>query len=630
VLYPLPVAPTFSSIPTLCAGTVSLPTISITNNGGLGQPGVVYNWSTTGGVTLSAATGLSTTFTALGGAGNKSLTATATHASLPSACNVATTVNFTVLPSPTPVISGATNVCQELTDPIGKPHNGSWTHVYEYSTTRVAGNTYGWQITEGYIVAYSTDGATWINPVGNVTAIASQTLVSTLDASQIRVVFFGTTPGKVKVTEIAPGGAGCGATTPDYNVNFNPRPTVQTLTTVLPVNICVGGAGSLTLGASQADWSYQLQRSADGTTWSSALAAPQNGTGAALTFNVDASELTLTSVAPAPTVWQFRVVATSNGASLVLGCGPYVASAVDVISVHHIPATPSLTVNAGSSITCFGTTINFTAGSTVTWANYQLERSPAGAGAWAAVGAPVLGSAGSTTISDATSPTGGSPTLASPNYDYRIRATSTTTPPNCQSGFSATASTTVFALPTDPTVAIAPNPVCFEENFTVTLATTQAGVIYEVRKGGVSLSPAVTVLGDGVGKTLTINSAYLMPTITSNPVGSSNVTVDVSAALVQNGTYPRAIPTGGCLQSYGSTVVPVLEKPLASISSNATACGGSSTVFTPGNVTPGPNQFFDWSFLTVPPAGTVPTSANRTVNNTVNPLNVVWGDYAVS
>ena len=191
-------------------------------------------------------------------------------------------------------------------------------------------------------------------------------------------------------------------------------------------------------------------------------------------------------------------------------------------------------------------------------------------------------------------------------------------------------STTVFALPTNPTVTITPNPVCFEENFTVTLATTQAGVSYEVRKGGVSLSPAVTVLGDGSGKTLTINSAYLMPTITSNPSTSSNVTVDVAATLVQNGTHVRPIPAGGCLQSYGSTAVTVYEKPVASITSNATACGGTSTIFQPGNVTPAPNQFFDWVLTTTPPAGTTPTFANRTVNNTVNPFTVAWGDYAVS
>ncbi len=614
----------------MCASTIVPVNLTVTTNGNFGQPNVNYTWAASG-VTLNAAglaPDLTRQITNLGGAGNKSITVTATDAT--SGCATTTVTSFTVAPVPTPVIGGATNVCQEINDPVGQSHGAAWTHTYDYTTTLVAGNSYGWQATDGFIVGYSTNnGTSWITPSGNVTAVGSQTLAATVDASRIRVVFYGTTPGKVKVTETFPGGAGCGATTPDYNVNFNPRPNAQTIATTT-ANVCSGSNGTVTLASSQTDWTYRLQVSTDGVTWVNSSAAAQAGTGAGLTYTVAAAELAFTATAPTATTYTYRAVATSSGASLVTGCGPYLISGNIAINVHGIPPTPTLAVVAGSEQTCFGVTINFSATGTVTWTNYQLERSPAGAGTWAAVGAPVPGGAGTTSISDATSPAGGSTLMVSPNYDFRVRAISTTSPPACQSGNSATVSTTVFALPTNPGVSITPNPVCFEENFTVTLATTQAGVIYEVRKGGVSLSPPVTLLGNGIGHTLTINSAYLMPTITSNPSVSSNVTVDVSAALVQNGTYPRPIPAGGCLQSYGSTVVAVREKPVASISSNATACGGSSTVFTPGNVTPAPNQFFDWVLTTTPPAGTTPTFDNRTVNNTVNPFTVTWGDYAVS
>ncbi len=617
------------AITSLCAGTIVPVGLTVTTNGNSGQPTINYTW-TASGVTLSAA-GPATTnsITNLGGAGAKSITVTATDPA--SSCATTTVTSFTVAPVPTPVVSGPTAVCQEINNPVGQPHAGPWTHTYDYSTTLVSGNSYGWQATEGFIVGYSTNnGGSWITPAGNVTPVGSQTLAATVNASRIRVVFYGTTPGRVKVTETFPGGAGCGTTTPDYNVNFNPRPTAQTLSTST-ANVCSGSNGTITLASSQVNWTYRLEVSTNGgTSWALSTAPQVAGTGAGLTFTVPAAELAFTATAPTASTYTFRAIATSSGASLVTGCGPYVASVANTaINVHGIPPTPTLTVNAGSERTCFGSLINFTAVNTVTWANYQLERSPAGAGVWTLVGT-FGGGAGSIALADATSPAGGVPTLATPNYDFRVRAVSSTNPPACQSGNSTTASTTVFALPTNPGVTITPNPVCFEENFTVSLATTQAGVIYQVRKGGAALSPAVTVLGDGTGKTLTINSAYLMPTITSNPSTSSNVTVDVSAALVQNATHTRAIPAGGCLQSYGSTVVAVLEKPVASISSNATACGGSTTVFTPGNVTPAPNQFFDWTFTTTPPAGTTPTFANRTVNNTVNPFTVTWGDYAVS
>jgi hypothetical protein len=615
------------AITSLCAGTIVPVGLTVTTNGNAGQPTIDYTW-TASGVTLSAA-GPATTnsITNLGGAGAKSITVTATDPA--SSCATTTVTSFTVAPVPTPAVSGSNAVCQEVVDPLGRPHAGPFTHSYNYATTLVSGNSYSWQVTDGYIVAYSTDnGGSYTNIAGNIAFPASQTLGSTVNASRVRVVWYGTTPGKIKVTETFPGGAGCGTTTPDYNVNFNPRPTVQTIATTT-ANVCSGSNGTVTLSSSQVDWTYRLEVSTDGVTWTNSSAAAQAGTGAGLTYTVAAAELAFTATAPTASTYTYRAVATSSGASLVTGCGPYLVSGNTAINVHGIPPTPTLTVNAGSERTCFGSLINFTAGNTVTWANYQLERSPVGAGTWTLVGT-FGGGAGSIALADATSPAGGVPTLATPNYDFRVRAVSTTNPPACQSGNSTTASTTVFALPTNPGVTITPNPVCFEENFTVSLATTQAGVIYEVRKGGSSLSPAVTVLGDGTSKTLTINSAYLMPTITSNPSTSSNVTVDVSAALVQNATHTRDIPAGGCLQSYGSTVVAVLEKPVASISSNATACGGSTTVFTPGNVTPAPNQFFDWTFTTTPPAGTTPTFANRTVNNTVNPFTVTWGDYAVS
>lgn len=616
----------------MCANTIVPVGLTVTTNGNAGQPGVNYTWSASG-VTLNApgaAPDVTRQITNLGGAGAKSITVTATDAV--GGCFTTTTTSFTVAPVPTPSISGNTAVCQEINDPVGQSHGATWSHTYDYTTTLVSGNSYGWQITEGYIVGYSTNnGGSWVTPAGNVTAVGSQTLSATVNASRVRVVFYGTTPGKVKVTETYPGGPGCGVTTPDYNVNFNPRPTVQVLTNAPgSSDICVGSNATISLGASQVNWSYRLQRSTNaGASWANSGAAAQAGTGGALTFTAPAAELTLTTSAPTPTAYSYRVVATSIPASLVSGCGPYVASNTTTVNVHGIPPTPTLTVVSGNERTCFGTSINFTAGNTVTWANYVLERSPVGAGVWTSVGT-FGGGAGSIIVADNTSPAGGVPTLATPNYDFRVRAVSTTNPPACASSNSGIVATTVFALPTNPGVSISPNPVCFEENFTVTLATTQAGVIYEVRKGGSSLSPAVTVLGDGSSKTATINSAYLMPTITSNPSTSSNVTVDVTAALVQNGTYTRAIPTGGCLQAYGSTVVTVLEKPVASISSNATVCGGSSTVFTPGNVTPAPNQFFDWVFTTTPPAGTTPTFANRTVNNTVNPFTVTWGEYLVS
>jgi hypothetical protein len=93
-----------------------------------------------------------------------------------------------------------------------------------------------------------------------VAPVASQLLASTVNASQIRVVMYGLSPAKVKVTETHPGG--CGATTLDYNVNLNVIPTQYALG-VTPQNICNTGTQTapLALANSQVGFSYQVQRS---------------------------------------------------------------------------------------------------------------------------------------------------------------------------------------------------------------------------------------------------------------------------------------------------------------------------------------------------------------------------------
>ena len=635
-----PAVPILAAIPPLCINTPLAIPLSVTNV----NPGVVYTWAQTGGLTLFLGgigpQGQLNFILGYGGVGAKSITVTATLAG----CTSETTENFNVDPVPNPVISGDLSACQDTTNPLGKPHGGTFGFTYEYTTAQVVGNTYAWTVSNGFIDAYSTDGGTtWTNLPGNVVP-ADVSTSAILDANTIRVVFWGSNPGKVKVTEAHPGG--CSFTTLDYNVNLNTRPDIQVLT--VSTNICSLDPGTASIAASQVGYNYRVEKSTDGgTSWVPVTVATptavQAGTGAAINWTINPSELTYTATPPNVTPYEIRVTALQDAPWVT--CGWYIASNLETINVNPKPAN-NIPISIVANEVCEGADVEFNVGDNVTpseaWVSYRLMRrqirdlndvllglpTP-----WIYVSANVEGNGvGSILLQDQTDPAGGVPLIANDNYEYRVEATSYMAfvpPPNiqCTTLLVDEDHARIFALPTDPTVTFTPNPVCWEEDVVVNMTNTQNGVQYEVNIAGVSLAPPVIIDGNGGAVSVNVNSVYFQPT---NPIGLGSVTVaDVQARayLSEYGAFIRPIPTDGCPVQYGTVDLDVLEKPVAEITGPDTVCGPSTVDYVATLVTPAPGTY-DWMFINnpdAPPAGTLPLVANNTGPNTVNPLTVDFG-----
>ena len=652
---PSPAPITFAPVLPFCVNTLVPINVSVATNGGAGQPGVNYTWAAAG-VTLNAAgapPGLARQITALGGAGAKTITVTGTDPI--SACATSTITNFVVDPIPTPAIglnmpvSGRNpNVaCQELTNPVGQPTASAWTYTNQYSTNQFLGNNYSWTVSNAYIVSYSVDnGTTFINAAlpALVTAGVSQVLPSTLNASQIRVVFYGASPAKIKVSEIHPGG--CGATTPDYNVTLNVVPTQYALG-VTPQDICNIGTQTapLTLANSQTGYSYQVQRSTNGgTTWANATVAPQNGnTGFPLNFTVPTANLAFTTIAPAATVYLFRVVA-SNLAPI---CGPYVSSLANAtVNVHQIP-NAALAVTIAVPVVCFGDDVNANVANSEVWVNYQLECAQIRDNSTGAlippvfvpVGAPANGNGVNLVLVDNTLPLGGFPLLSNPNYQYRVVATSLTSPPDCQVILTAQPTATVFDIPIVFADTYTPNPVCWEQPVNFTYAGSQDGVTYEILRFGVSMTPAVTFNGTGgpIGP-ITIPA---LSVLAGNPAAPFGVDFEVTAQL-RTGAFPynRPIPATACPIVSPFITVTVDPKPIPVVTGPLVSCGPSPASYT---ALPGLwNARYDWRILGVadntveipvatnPPTGTTPLIVNNVGIGTVNPFNTTWGSHLLA
>ncbi|MCX6140690.1 MAG: T9SS type A sorting domain-containing protein [Candidatus Kapabacteria bacterium] len=643
---PAPIVP----LPPLCINTIVPIPVAVATNGGLGQPGVDYTWATggVGPVTLNAAGAapdLTRQITALNGAGAKTITVTGTDPV--SGCATSTVSNFIVDPEPTPVVSGPVAACQELTNPVGKPHNSVWSFTYDYQTTLNAanlGNSFSWQVSNAYIVAYSVDnGANYISVAGNVAPLASQLLPSTVNASRIRVVMYGATPAKVKVTETHPGG--CGATTPDYNVALNIVPTQYALG-VTPQNICNTGTQTapLNLANSQTGFSYQVQRSTDaGASWTNAAVAAQNGaTGVGLNFTVLAGDLAFTTVAPAPTVYLFRVVATTIAPSNPIGCGPYVVSlASATVNVHQIP-NAALAVTIATTPVCFGSLVNVSVAGSQNWVTYTLERALIANNStgvaippvWLPTGVSAVGNNGALPLNDNTSPVGGFPLLSTPNYQYRVIAVSNVSPPACTVTLTQQPTATVFALPVVQANSFTPNPVCWKQPVIFTQASSQDGVTYEILNNAASMTPPVTFNGTGAAiGPITIPALSVLP---ANPAAPTIVNFTVRALLRTGaGVYARPIPASACPVVSPITAVTVNPKPVASVSGTNPACGPSVGTYTAAAGALWAK--YDWKILgTVdgapnnPPTGTAPTFVNGGAFGTVNPFVTTWGTSLLS
>lgn len=623
-VFQTPAIPTIT-FPPLCVGMTLPVNVNVSNNGNAGQPGVTYTWSATGGMTFGAAAGVNNTITAVGAAGNKTVTITATG---PNGCTNTLTQVVNVAPAPSPTILGPLVACNELENPVGKAGTAAFGFSYEYRVAApTAGYSYTWSITNGYVISTGNGaGNSLSNPLGTVAAISP----AALNQNAARVVFYGPTPGNVKVTEIHP--AGCTGTF-DIDVTLNPIPVVQTIG-VTPQNICVGATVTFNQTASEAGATYRLERSTNGgLSWSNVgVVATQNGPGA-LVWNVPASVLTYNNVGsePTPTTYLFRITAQTAG------CGWYVASNNATVNVYPVPAT-NLAVTIATNIVCTPNNVLVDIAGSQSWVLYSLERTPITdangnpvAISWAPVaGASAVGNGGVLTLTDITNPAGGNPLLNVNNYRYRVSAQidpAFVPPVACQVFLTQTPEARVFALPTAQAVTYAPNPVCWEQPVDVTLTASQDGVVYEVLRNGLSMSPAVTVNG-AVGNGSVTVQVPALSVLGSNPAVPTNVTFSVIGRLrTGSAPYNRPVPASLCPNTFGAQVVVVNPKPVATVNGSNVACGPSTMNYT---AAAGAHPAtYDWTLVTAP-AGSNPAVANNSGVGTVNPFTVNWGTVLLS
>ncbi|MDZ4745309.1 MAG: hypothetical protein SGJ05_04820, partial [bacterium] len=276
-----------------------------------------------------------------------------------------------VQPRPNPIISGPITACQEPTDPVGAAAGTTFVNPrYTYSTPQVAGNYYNWSITDGYIVAYSVTGpgGPWIQTVATSTMPGGSPI---LNASAVQVVFYGPTPGSVKVAEItAPTSPpGCQTTTADYAVTLDPLTPWILIDLNSPSGVCFNDPILVDQDDSDIGHTYQLQISTNGgATFANVTAATptpsQAGTGAGLSWTVPTG---LGTQAVAPGFYDFRSVATSPA-----GCLSYTGD----VTIEVVPNPDTIPMSPLTDTICDTSPgIPFTVGPTVQdFVFYTLER----------------------------------------------------------------------------------------------------------------------------------------------------------------------------------------------------------------------------------------------------------------
>jgi len=651
-----PVRPVVDFVTPVCAGNYPQG-YSITNYNGayLYQTGagttagivitLLGGGGTTNGTaqTLGAAPAISVTN--WGAAGTKTVQIDATD---PVGCLRRTVYTLVVVAAPAnpqPAPTPQTNACidsQYFANPVAATFAVNPTaQKYTYAApTPLANHWYQWYVTNGFIV----NG-------GNISQGTNTT--ATLNQTSIQVVWTGATPGKVKYLVFTSDPAvalpaPCFATSIEPNINLPiiPNwPLTFTTSIVGLADICEGAIGTVQLSGSKVGLTYRVEEW-NGATWSNVAAVTQvAGTGAAINITIPAS--VLTSVNPAPTCTHHDLRVTSMDLAFVPAggaCNWTRTSVTGNVDYHVFDKPNDIPVVNNTPITCDVDNVTLTVGTAGQPSQptvlYTLERSTIPAGVWTNI-QTLSGNNGALTMTDNSTAGIGSTNslLNADNYQYRVTGAIDPTaqcnavfPPGsgCATTMTQIPTARIFADPLNPTVTFVPNPVCWESNITVDLASTQAGVRYEVKVGATSLSPVQYIFGDGNPKNLVFNSTLIQAANPSNFVVINNV--NVQAVLISNGTYPRQVPPSGCPATYGSTNITVNEKPVASISGSAVACGPSTANYTAAAVTPSPTSTFDWRIEPVPgaPSGTTPMTANNTGNLTVNPYTVNWGVHLLN
>jgi len=484
--------------------------------------------------------------------GNATATVVATALNTTTNCSRTSTTVITIGALPVAnIASGDATACAYPTDPTGVAGNTiDLAYAKDYTAgSSAAGDIFSWSLTNGYIAQYSTDGGGTWTTVGTV----GQTLGYTVDATMIKAVFFGASPGDVKYTRLVPS-SNCLTTSTPRNVTFV---TPAAITLSGATNFCATSTGNfaLTTNTSTVGINYQLEVSTNGGAFTPVTpVAVVAGSGAALTFTENNSAYP----AGAGTIntYQFRVMGY-NGSVAACDYGPS-----NSVTVRVTPQPADIPVSVTTS-GCTGGTATVSIGSgaspSQSFVNYTVQVRPAGAGTWTTLGTIPGNGTGAATYTHTPLPAGAVPTATTPNYEYRVSAlTTATTYSTCTTPLTQQPTIMIFANPTNPTVTTSTGSAyCWNTSgtnlVTLNLATTQVGVTYNVKSSTSGATTLATIVGDGSPMSASVAVNAIQASNPGAPV-TSQITVEAS---ITNGTYPSTT----CMTSFNGPSITINPRP---------------------------------------------------------------------
>ena len=475
---------------------------------------------------------------------------------------------ITVKPSPTTsIISGATAICASS---VG----------VSYSVTNTAGSTYAWTITGGVQSGGNTNhnitvdwGATSgaanvkvvetnsagcagvpVNLAVTINALPTAMLTGTSticagSGTSLTVNFTGNTPWLFKYSDGIITSANINSNFSTFSIPVNPGTTTTyslvsvsdanctgtiagssaTVTVDNPPNatlavsaavspLCNGGATTIDVANSEVGVSYQLR---NGIT---AVGSAVNGTGS--TINLPTGVLAVTTT--------FNVLATRGV------CTPVQLNNTATVTVAGT-INSGLTVTAQTNPVCSGSATNIQIAASEVGVNYQLR------------------DVSNSNIGSVVSGTGGSINLPTGNLlatqTFNVLASNGT----CSVQLTTTPTVNVDINPNPAlTVAATINPLCTGGSTTITVATSEVGVSYQLRDAtNASVGSAVA----GTGATINLPTGNLAATTTFNVLATGGA----------------ACPSVQLSTTVTVTISGTIDATLVVTPQNSPICSGSST-----------------------------------------------------
>ncbi len=324
-------------------------------------------------------------------------------------------------------------------------------------------------------------------------------------------------------------------TTVNITVNAQQK-TIEAVNSI----VCSGGNTDIRVLNSEAGTTYQLSNS---SAFSTILATATSSTnGSTITLN--------TGVINANTTFYVRAIKSS--------CSTIMTSTATV----NLGNPANRTVNASATSICSGGTVTFSVVNSEFGVNYQLQQngSPVGSAL------PGTGSSVTPLSFPALSPTA---TTAPVTYNYSVIATRTSG--SCTTTTLTAPSVTVNVQPAQRTISAASSLICTGGSTTISVASPQTGVTYQLRTGSTNVGSPQS--GSTVSFTVSPTNNTTYNVLAYSTSGSCSLTMTSTAIVYVNGQKVVAA-VSGTLCAGQSTDITVANSALGV---NYSLFAGSST-----------------------------------------------------